>query len=131
MSPAVGSSGTARQCAEHDELVEAERILREILDADERNADAWFQLGEISQKQGRPAQAIACYRSAIKHRHSHLEARLGLASTLASQKEYRDSADTLLEVLVLHPDHADALSGLAINLAEQKRFDEALQRRLF
>ena len=48
-----------------DDLTEAERLLRAVLDIDERDVEAWVHLGKVLKSSGRAAEARKCFRSAL------------------------------------------------------------------
>lgn len=60
-------------------LILSERYLKEAIQIDPANSDAWAGLGNLSWMQGRIDEAISCYEKAIAIRPGNYEAAINLA----------------------------------------------------
>ncbi len=105
---------------------EAERLCREVLAGDPRNADALHLLGLLARQFARPdiaadliGQAIAIDRRAAPY-------HVSLGHALRELRRFADAAAAYRAALRLKPDLVDAHNGLGGVLAGMGRFDEAL-----
>lgn len=73
----------AQKAIEHQDFATAERELKSALEADPKNARAWFGLGWIYAATGRTTDAIAAYRKSIEAAPNFFEPRLNLGLILA------------------------------------------------
>ena len=107
-------------------LAEAERIYRQVLKAEPRNADALYLLGVIAHRVGEPQSAARLIEEAIRlipgapHFHNDLgEAYRALGRPAEALASY-DKA------VAINPAYATALDNRGLALQELKRFEEAL-----
>lgn len=65
----------ARALAERGDLMAAEGRLRQILQAEAGDADAWYWLSEVKRRQGDPRMAESCLRQAARLGHPQARQR--------------------------------------------------------
>jgi tetratricopeptide (TPR) repeat protein len=116
---------------EADRLGEAERLYREILQVDGRNAEALHLLGLVAQQAGFLEAAAALMRTAIAHRGpgaaDRREAvyRSNLGNVLQMQGSLDEGVGEYERALVLCPGHVPALTNLGVALQSLGRLEEA------
>jgi tetratricopeptide (TPR) repeat protein len=76
-------------------------------------------LGQILQQQGRPAQAIDCYRQALGHDPYSLKLHCDLGSALYDNEQSADAVAHFRLVTKLHPQQAEPFNGLGYLLQDQ------------
>src|SRR5262249_13574483 len=72
--------------------------LEAAIHLDPKYAKAYFELGIVHTRLGRPEAAIAAYRGAILADADYEKARVNLAVLLSKQKRYREAADINREI---------------------------------
>jgi Tfp pilus assembly protein PilF len=87
---------------------EARSILKEIVDIDPGDFQAWTELGTAHLMGGELADAERAYRRAIQERPTFALALLDLGRVLITQKRYAESVDPLYAATQARPDSADA-----------------------
>jgi tetratricopeptide (TPR) repeat protein len=105
---------------------QAERIYRQILAANPRQADVHFNLGNILQAQGRLDDAVASYRLAVLLQPEFPAAFNNLGNALRQLGRLGEAASCYREALRLRPDHPETYSNLGACLTEQGLLDEAV-----
>jgi len=85
----------------------------------------WFQLGNISEKNGDHEQAVRAYREGIKMRPEEAGIWNNLAVVLGNLDRYSDERDAARQATRLKPDMADAWYNLGTALAHLNQDDEA------
>ena len=76
---------------------EAGPILRAVLAANPRNAEAWLAMARVHQGEGRRAEAIEAFERALSEDPALNEARFGLAQLLAREGEREEAAPLFAE----------------------------------
>lgn len=112
---------------ERGDLASADRALALAL-ADKRPPVATLvNAGQLRRAQGRPVEAEAFFREAVRRDPGHAKARFNLAITLIALDRLDEAAVAL--TLLLERDRRDgaALSALGWLRGKQKRFPEALE----
>jgi Tfp pilus assembly protein PilF len=87
---------------------EAASLLKEIVDIDPGDFQAWTELGTAHLMGGELADAEKAYRQAIQERPTFALALLNLGRVLLTQKKYAESIDPLYRATQARPDSADA-----------------------
>jgi Tfp pilus assembly protein PilF len=103
------------------ELRRAEQIYRQIIQADPRNGDAFFSLGDVYQATGRLRDAVASYRDGLRFYPSVAKAHNNLGSALAGLGQFDEAIRNFEEAIRLVPAHAGAHSNLGNALRDQRR----------
>ena len=108
----------AEAAMDHEQWPDAEAILRKLTAANNKDTQAWFDLGYTMHAQGNYSEAIAAYRAAVLSQPQSFECNLNLGLMLAH--EHRAEAVTVLENTVLlkptgeHPQQALARAWSAL-----------------
>ena len=87
---------------------EAAPILKQIVDTDPRDFQAWTELGTAHLMTGDLAEAEQAYRHAIQERPTFALALLNLGRVLITQNRYAESIGPLTDATEARPDSADA-----------------------
>jgi Flp pilus assembly protein TadD len=108
------------------ELGKAAGLYLQLLEADERNADAWHLLGLVASEQGQSADAVDFIRNAIQLAPgtSVYHSNLGLA--LGRQHRWEEAVNCYLTADRLNPDDAAILGKLGRALVRTGRLGEAI-----
>jgi tetratricopeptide (TPR) repeat protein len=109
-------------------LAEAERRYRQVLRADERNAEALHGLGLIAQQVGNLAEASRLMRAAIAADMRADVYRSNLGNVLQMLGLFEEAAGEYKRALMLRPDSVAALSNLGAALVALGRPEEAEAR---
>ncbi|MBL8825995.1 MAG: tetratricopeptide repeat protein [Planctomycetaceae bacterium] len=106
------------------QLVEAERLYRQIIAAAPQTADAWQLLGALDFQQGRHAEAVAHIQRALDlgSRHTGLYNNLGAALRALGRND--EAIVALRQSLDLDPRNAGAWNNLGNALKETGQLDQ-------
>ncbi len=97
-----------------------------VLNVTGDNPVAHTNLGLFLADNGKPEEAKAQYRQAIRLKPDHYTAYNNLGILLAREGRSREAAQHFSKALSLKPDYADALNNLAIELVRRREYVEAL-----
>jgi Flp pilus assembly protein TadD len=108
----------------------AEPLLKQALEKDPNNYQAWFDLGFVLNKLSRPDESIAAYRKSVASKPDVFESNLNLGLMLVRSnspdaEQYLRAATTLKPTNHIEEGQARAWLALA-HLAESGKPDEAL-----
>jgi tetratricopeptide (TPR) repeat protein len=101
------------------------QILREILQSQPENFDAWNNLGNLLRDQGRFAEALACAVRALEIRPGHRTARANHIITLIALKHFDEAHALLSAWRDEEPHEARPWTLLAQAFGEQGRHEAA------
>jgi tetratricopeptide (TPR) repeat protein len=107
---------------------QAQEICQHIVRQDATHAEAWLMLGETCEAQGKSAEALAHYQTAVRLQPNYAEAHFRLGNTLAEQGERGQAIEAYRHTLRIKPDHAEALSNLGVTLAQLGQLEEAVDK---
>ncbi len=105
---------------------EAASLLKQIVDTDPADFQAWTELGTSFLMGGDVAEAEKAYRRAIQERPSFVLALLNLGRVLRTQKRYADAVEPLRGATEARPDSADAHFLLGETYLELKQGSKAV-----
>jgi protein O-GlcNAc transferase len=107
-------------------LVQAEQIYHQVLQADPRCADALHLLGQIAHRYGQHKTAIDYISRAIavSPHAASFHCTLGIVYQAACR--HAEATATLRQALELRPDSANIHNTLGVSLKNQARLDEAV-----
>jgi Flp pilus assembly protein TadD len=108
------------------DLEEAERHLRAAVRLKPDCADAYANLAEALDQQGRIDEAVPCYLRSLELRPADARTHNNVAVALAKQGKLNEAIDQLEEATRLDPGFAEAHYHLAWALARAKRLEEAV-----
>jgi tetratricopeptide (TPR) repeat protein len=107
-------------------MIEAERIYRQILAIDARQADSLHLLGMIAEQGGRRDVAVDMIRQAIAINHKAAAYHSNLGTILQAQGQLDEAAACYERALALKPDWAEVHSNLGNIFHAQGKLDEAV-----
>ena len=113
-------------CHRAGNLVEAERLYRQICAADPRHVDSLHLLGVLAGQMGRNDVAIDMIGRALAVAPDHAEAHSNLGNILAMEGRFDQAATHFERALAHRPDSAEAHYGLGTVLAAQGESTKAL-----
>jgi len=99
-------------------FAQAEKLYRQIVQADPTHADAWCFLGVACQAQGKLREAEAHFRRAVQLLPAHPSAGNYLGAVLVQQGKPAEAIASFQEALRFEPDNAELQSNLAVAFAE-------------
>jgi protein O-GlcNAc transferase len=108
------------------QLSAAEPLLRQVLQARPREADALHALGVICLHTRRPEEAIELLRQALAARPSFVEAHGNLGMALFAANKPEEAAAAFQTALQLQPDHAPILCNYGTLLRATGNLDQAV-----
>src|SRR5256885_2383198 len=88
--------------------------------------DHYYNLANTLRDQGRPSEAVACYRTAISIKPDHVIARNNLGTVLQSQGKPEEAIDCYRKALAFKPDDAGSHNNLGNVLNEVGLVDAAV-----
>jgi tetratricopeptide (TPR) repeat protein len=106
-------------------LKEAEASYSEAIALKPDYAEAYSNLGNTLNEQGRSEEAVARFRQAIEIKSDYAEAHFNLGNTLRELRRLNEAEASYSEAIALKPDYAEALNNLGATLQELRRIDEA------
>ncbi len=106
-------------------LADAERLYRQILQADARHADALHLLGVLAHQLGRPDAAVELIGKAIVQTGTIPAFHNNLGNALKAQGRLDEAVACYVRALSLKPDHAEAHYNLGVALQAQGKLDAA------
>jgi tetratricopeptide (TPR) repeat protein len=87
---------------------QAAALLKEIVAADDKDFQAWTELGTVYLLMKKEADAERAYESAIKARPSFFLAHLNLGRARAGRKKFAEAVEPLARAVELQPANAEA-----------------------
>jgi Tfp pilus assembly protein PilF len=105
---------------------EAASLLKQIVDTDPADFQAWTELGTAYLMGGDVAEAEKAYRRAIQERPNFSLALLNLGRVLRTQKRYAESVEPLRAACEARPDSAEAHFLLGETYLELKQGSKAV-----
>jgi Flp pilus assembly protein TadD len=130
LAAAHALAGTPRQGPTAEQQADFDRALTELVAAEMVNADrpeAHLNLANLSARLGRPADAEAALRTALRLDPSFVPALVNLADLFRAQGREADSERLLEQALQMAPDNAEAQHALGLLRVRQGRRDEAVE----
>ena len=126
----------AEDAIQKNDFAGAETLLKKAIDKDPNNYQAWFDLGFVLNRLGRPDESIAAYRKSVAAKPDVFESNLNLGLMLVrannpEAEQFLRAATTLKPTDQAQGDHTEegqARAWLALaHLLETKKPDDALQ----
>lgn len=93
--------------------------MRNVLQIDPKNAQAYFLAGQISEAKSEIQRAYGSYSKAVELKPDHIDAKVGLARLYLLANRLDDCQKSLGEVLAAEPKHVGALTVKAALAARQ------------
>jgi Flp pilus assembly protein TadD len=119
------SLALAVKCHQAGDVVQAERLYREILLAHPCNVDALHLLGLIAFQAGRFDAAVDWIRQSLHYKPEFAEAQLDLGRAFLGTGKREEATACLREAVRLKPDLAAAHYHLGLTLWPEGRLEEA------
>jgi tetratricopeptide (TPR) repeat protein len=117
---------TAWRLHQAGQIVDAEKIYRQVLAAEGNNAVAWCYLGIACHDQDRLDQAVAAYRRALQIRPNFPVALNNLGNTLRSQRKLREAIASFDRAIQLKPHYVNAYKNKGTALVWEGHLDQAV-----
>jgi tetratricopeptide (TPR) repeat protein len=108
-------------------LVQAETLYKQVLQAAPNQPDALHLLGLIAKQKGDHKTAIQLMRKALSFNPNYIEAYVNLGATLQEQNNLTESAECYRKALALRPNYAEVHSNLGVVLKAQDNMPEAAE----
>jgi superkiller protein 3 len=117
----------AAELLQSGKLDEAESILRHVIRANPKNADAHNLLGAVMDQRGKPVEAEREYRTALRFNPNSISAMANLGVLLAHTQREAEAEKVFASVLRLSPQHAQATINLGLLYASRKDYERAAE----
>jgi tetratricopeptide (TPR) repeat protein len=98
----------AQEAVDHKQYPQAVTLLRQIVDADAQDFQAWTELGTAYLLQDKTEDAEKAYRRATEVRPTFVLALLNLGRTLVLEKKFESATEPLTRAVELQPASAEA-----------------------
>ena len=116
---------TALEHHQAGRLTEAERVYRQVLQAEPRNVDALHLLGLVAHQLGMNAEAVELIESAHRFGRPRAASLNSLGKAYLGLGRPQEAKRCFRKALALQPDYAEAHNNLGVALRELGRPDEA------
>jgi Flp pilus assembly protein TadD len=113
-------------CHRAGDLGKAAELYLRLLEADDRNADAWHLMGLVASEQGQAADAVDFIRHAIRLAPASPVYHSNLGLALGRQERWDEAVDCYRTADVLDPNNPNILGKLGRALARLGKTDEAI-----
>lgn len=107
-SPNKSLFSKAQKAVDEKKLDEAVDLFTRLVAADEKDFQAWTELGTVQLMKNNAEEAEKDYRRAIQERPTFMLALLNLGRLLSVQKKYEAAIEPLTEAVKLSPTSAEA-----------------------
>src|SRR5882724_4952677 len=84
--------------------------MRNVLQIDPKNAQAFFIAGQIAEAKGEVQRAYASYSKAVELKPDHIDAKVGLARVYLMAGRFDEAEKSVSEALSVNPQHVGALT---------------------
>jgi len=125
MLPIYNLFGKAAAAVSAGDEAGGEKMLLEIVEANNSLVDAWISLGKLYRSQGRMAEALSVFREAHDRRPLDPSLVSKLADALISTGQPAEAEQLLLAAQAKHPDNPYIVYALARALENTGRFGES------
>ena len=116
----------AQQAIDKKKYDEGISLLRQLLDADAKDFQAWSELGTIFVLLDKKGDAEKSYARAVEEKPTFGLALLNLGRVRVSQKKYEEAIEPLTRVVGLQPQSADANFLLGESYLQLKKGSKAV-----
>jgi Tfp pilus assembly protein PilF len=106
-------------------IMVAESLYKQVLQALPNQPDALHLLGLIAKQKGDLKTAAQLMRKAINFNPNYVEAFVNLGATLQEQAQFEDAADCYRKALALRPNYAEVHSNLGVVLKAQENLHDS------
>jgi rfaE bifunctional protein nucleotidyltransferase chain/domain len=107
-------------------FAEAEKLYRQVIDADSNHIGAWYHLGLVCIAQHKLAEAADGFQCVLALSPDHAEALTQLGIVLARQNALPEAVARFRRAIELRPQHAKAHNNLGVALTQMGKRDEGL-----
>ncbi len=107
------------------QLVQAESLYKQVLQATPNQPDALHLLGLVAKQKGDLKTAVQLMRKALNFNPNYVEAYVNLGATLQEQNNLSEAADCYRKALELRPNYAEVHSNLGVVLKAQDNLHES------
>jgi Tfp pilus assembly protein PilF len=108
-------------------IIQAETLYKQVLQAAPNQPDALHLLGLIAKQKGDLKTAAQLMRKALNFNPNYVEAYVNLGATLQEQGNLVEAADCYRKALNLRPNYAEVHSNLGVVLKAQENLHDAAQ----
>lgn len=115
----------AQQLVTEKKWQEARIHLMSAIDLKPREAETYFQLGEVLMHLEKYGAALENYRSAVNFNPNHIQARLRVASLMLASNETELAESEARQVLEREPKNSEAIIVIAAIESTRTKFDHA------
>jgi tetratricopeptide (TPR) repeat protein len=106
--------------------VAASRLYRHVIQADQRNVDAWLGLAAVAARQDKSDEAAAHYQRALELEPRNITAQAGLVALLG-QANSVEAESRIKTLIAQQPDAANLHAALGNVYADQNQWPKAQQ----
>ncbi|NVN88992.1 MAG: tetratricopeptide repeat protein [Desulfuromonadales bacterium] len=99
---------------ELNRLIEARPLLEKLVQLRPDLADGWYDLGQVTLRQGCFAEAEKCFSAALAIDPKRIETSNSLGVTLLRLNRYVEAENVLNKILDTNPESSDALCNLGV-----------------
>jgi tetratricopeptide (TPR) repeat protein len=98
----------AEEAVQKKKFDQASDLLKQVVDTDARDFQAWMALGTVYLTQQKFEESENCYLKAVELKPDSPRAQLNLGRFRSTQKKYEAAVDPLTKAVELQPDSGDA-----------------------
>ncbi len=120
-----GKKQKASELLRAERLDEAKTLLEKVCATDRRDAEAWYMLGAIHERQGRANEAETCYHRAAELDPGRAEIHYALGNAQFTQHRLDAAVASYRRVLEIQPDLPEAHTNLGVAFESLGKLDDA------
>jgi len=110
-----------------NQLPEAEKLYRQVLEDQPEYAPASYLLGMLLKARGETELARPCFDQAIRHAPHYADARAALGRLDYAEGRYAEAVDAFRQVLAVRPESIEILNDLGLALGHLGQTKEAIE----
>ena len=112
--------------ADFDHLEQRLNDANKVLSIKSDDADAYYNMGILLQKQNKMEEAIGAYKKALSIKPDYANAYTNMGNAFKSQRKFEEAIEVYKKALSIKPDYAEVYNNIGIALQQKGNLEEAI-----